>query len=127
LIATVAVGALVAAQFNTALDRDLAPQPLTAPGRAAVAQVKRLTLGRLFVAGVPRREASTIVATSNQSSLAAFRLGIGVAGGLVILGGIIGAVGIRDPRRVVRAEHCAGGQLAGAPLDAAGLTAPKTA
>jgi hypothetical protein len=50
-----------------------------------------------------------------------------VAGGLVILGGIIGAVGIRDPRRVVRAEHCAGGQLAGAPLDAAGLTAPKTA
>jgi hypothetical protein len=126
LIATVAVGALVAAQFNTALDRDLAHQPLTAPGRAAVAQVKRLTLGRLFVAGVPRREASTIVATSNQSSLAAFRLGIGVAGGLVILGGIIGAVGSRDPARSSSRALCRR-PARGCPLDAAGLTAPKTA
>src|SRR3954453_2526492 len=32
-----------------------------------------------------------------------------------------GAVGIRNPRRIVRAGQCPGGQLAGAPLDAAGL------
>jgi hypothetical protein len=49
------------------------------------------------------------------------RVGIGVASGLVIIGGLIGAAGIRDPRRAVRASQCPGGQLAGASLDAAGL------
>ncbi len=61
---------------------------------------------------------------ARQSSLVAFRVGVGVASGLVIIGGLIGA-GIRNPRRVVRASQCSGGQLAGAPLDAAGLHAPQ--
>ena len=127
LIATVTVGALVAAQFTASLDQSLEGRPLTKSGQAAVAEAKRLTLGRPSVAGVPPREAAAITAGSNTASVDAFRLGIGVAGGLVIVGGLIGAAGIRNPRRVVRAEHCPGGQLAGAPLDAAGLHAPASA
>ena len=101
LIATVAVGALVAAQFSSSLDRHLAGRPLTPRGQAAVAQAKRLTFGRPSVAGVPPREAVAITVASNQSSLEAFRLGVGVAGTLVIIGGLIGAAGISNPRRVV--------------------------
>jgi EmrB/QacA subfamily drug resistance transporter len=127
LIATVAIGALVAAQFSSSLDHKLAGRPLTPGGRAAVAEAKQLTLGRPSVAGLPPREAAAITVASGQSSLEAFRVGIGVAGGLVILGGLIGAVGIRNPRRVVQARQCAGGQLAGAPLDAAGLHASQAA
>ncbi len=127
LIATVAVGALVAAQFSSSIDHQLAGTRLTPPGRAAVAQAKRLTLGRPSVARVPPREASAIVAASNESSIEAFRLGIGVAGALVIIGGTIGCVGIRNPRRAVSAQRCAGGQLAGAPLDAAGVHAAEPA
>jgi hypothetical protein len=127
LIATVTVGALVAAQFSASLDQSLGGRPLTKNGQAAVAEAKQLTLGRPSVAGVPPREAAAITAGSNAASLDAFRLGIGVAGGLVIVGGLIGAAGIRNPRRVVRAEHCSGGQLAGAPQDAAGLHAPASA
>jgi EmrB/QacA subfamily drug resistance transporter len=127
LIATVAIGAVVAAQFSSSLDRQLAGQPLTPRGHAAVAQAKRLTLGRPSVAGVPPRQASAIVAASDQASVDAFRWGIGVASVLVIGGGLIGAAGIRNPRRVVAAEHCSGGQLAGAPLDAAGVHAPAPA
>jgi hypothetical protein len=67
------------------------------------------------------------MAASNGASLDAFRVGIGVAGGLAIVGGLIGAAGIRNPRRVVHAERCAGGQLAGAPLDAAGVHAVQAA
>jgi len=89
-------------------------------------EAKRLTLGRPSVAGVPRRQAAAITAGSNAASVDAFRLGIGVAGGLVIIGGLIGAAGIRNPRRVVKAERCAGGQIAGAPLDAAGVHAAQT-
>jgi EmrB/QacA subfamily drug resistance transporter len=126
LIATVAVGALVAAQFSASLDQSLEGRPLTNSGEAAVAEAKRLTLGRPSVAGLPPREAAAVTAGSNAASLDAFRLGIGVAGGLVIVGGLIGAAGIRNPRRAVRAQQCFGGQLAGAPLDAAGLHAPAS-
>jgi EmrB/QacA subfamily drug resistance transporter len=126
LIATVAIGAIVAAQFSSSLDHHLAGQPLTPSGQAAVVEAKQLTLGRPSVVGVPPREATAITAASGQSSLDAFRVGIDVASGLVVLGGLIGAAGIQNPRRTVRAQQCAGGQLAGAPLDAAGLhaTAP---
>ena len=127
LIATVTVGALVAAQFGSSLDRSLAHRGLTGAGRAAVAEAKRLTLGRPSVAAVPPRQAAAITAGSNAASVDAFRLGVGVAGGLVIIGGLIGAAGIRNPQRVVRAEGCAGGQIAGAPLDAAGVHAPQAA
>jgi EmrB/QacA subfamily drug resistance transporter len=125
LIATVSLGALVAAQFGSSLDHSLAHRRLTRSGQAAVAEAKRLTLGRPSVAGVPPRQAAAITAGSNAASVDAFRLGIGVAGGLVIIGGLIGAAGIRNPRRVVKAERCAGGQIAGAPLDAAGVHAAE--
>jgi EmrB/QacA subfamily drug resistance transporter len=127
LIATVAIGALVAAQFGSALNRQLAGRPLTPRGRAAVAEAKRLTLGRPSVAGIPRREAKAIVVASDQASVDAFRWGIGVASLLVSGGGLIGAAGIRNPRRAVKAEQCSGGQLAGAPIDAAGVHAPAPA
>ena len=123
LIATVGIGAIVAAQFSASLDRDLAGQPLTPRGQAAVAEAKQLTLGKPSVAGVPPREARAITVASGDSSLTAFRVGIGVASALVVLGGLIGAAGIQNPRRVVRAQQCPGGQLSGAPLDAAGLHA----
>jgi EmrB/QacA subfamily drug resistance transporter len=127
LIATVAIGALVAAQFSSSLDHHLAGRPLTPRGHAAVAEAKQLTLGRPSVARLPPREAVAITVASGQSSLEAFRVGIGVASGLVVIGGLIGAAGIRNPRRVVQAKQCAGGQLAGAPLDAAGLHASQQA
>ena len=127
LIATVAIGALVAAQFSSSLDRHLAGQPLTPRGHAAVAEAKRLTLGRPSVAGVPPRQARAIVTASDGASVDAFRLGVGVASALVIAGGLIGAAGIRNPRRRVAAEQCWGGQLAGAPLDAAGLHTSQAA
>jgi hypothetical protein len=127
LIATVAIGALVAGQFSASLDHKLAGRPLTPRGHVAVAQAKQLTLGRPSVAGLPPREAVAITVASGQSSLVAFRFGIGVASALVIIGGLIGAAGIRNPRRLVRASQCPGGQLAGAPLDAAGLHASRPA
>jgi EmrB/QacA subfamily drug resistance transporter len=127
LIATVAIGALVAAQFSASLDQRLAGRPLTPGGRAAIAEAKQLTLGRPSVAGLPRHEAVVITVASGQSSLEAFRVGIAVASALVIIGGLIGAAGIRNPRRVVRASQCSGGQLAGAPLDAAGVHAGSAA
>ena len=109
-----------------AFDR-VAGETLSPAGRAAIAQAKQLTPGRPSVAGVPPREPAAITVESDRSSLQAFRVGIGVAGGLVMIGGLIGVAGIRNPRRVVSARECPGGQLVGAPLDVAGLHASQAA
>jgi hypothetical protein len=60
------------------------------------------------------------VAGAVQSASArAFHVGIGISTALVALGGVLGLVGIRNPRRTVRCQDCAGGQLAGQPIDSA--------
>jgi EmrB/QacA subfamily drug resistance transporter len=55
----------------------------------------------------------------DQSSVDAFHQAILLCGVLVAAGGVTGLVGIVNPRRPLKAEGCAGGQLAGAPEAAA--------
>jgi len=60
-----------------------------------------------------------------SASVHAFHIGMGISATLVALGGLLGLAGIRNPRRIVRCEDCAGGQLAGQPLDAARRRTPE--
>ncbi len=126
LVAIAAIGAVVAAQFASALDGRLSGRRLDARARAAVAVVKRQPLGRPPVTGLPAPEARAISAAAGAASVSSFRLGLGVAAFLVALGGLLGAFGIRNPQRPVAAEHCPGGQLAGASPDAAGCPEPAS-
>jgi hypothetical protein len=57
---------------------------------------------------------------ANSSSVKAFHQAILACAALVAAGGIIGAIGIVNPRRTVEAAQCSGGQLVGAPVPAAG-------
>ncbi len=120
LLAISVIGAVVAAQFAGALDGRLAGRRLDGRARAAVAQLKRQPLGRPGVTGLPPAEGRAISAAAGEASVSSFHLGLGVAAALVALGGLLGAGGIRNPRRRVAAKDCGGGQLAGATLDAAG-------
>jgi predicted MFS family arabinose efflux permease len=52
---------------------------------------------------------------ANHESVQAFRMAMVVCAVLVALGGVIGALGIVNPRRTVDAEGCSGGQLVGTP------------
>jgi hypothetical protein len=56
---------------------------------------------------------------ARDASIGAFRLGMGISAALVALGGVLGLVGIRNPRRVVKASGCPGGQLVGVPEEGA--------
>ena len=64
------------------------------------------------------------------ASVHAFHVGIGISAVLVALGGLLGLALIRNPRRAVRCEDCAGGQFAGQPVEvgreAAGAGANST-
>jgi EmrB/QacA subfamily drug resistance transporter len=119
LLGTAAVGAIVAAQFGSALDHRLAAVTLTPAGRTAAVHAKRLTLGRPPVSGLPAGEAHALITAADGASTSAFHTGILVAAALVSAGGLAGAAGIRNPRRRVAARECAGGSLVGAPRDSA--------
>jgi EmrB/QacA subfamily drug resistance transporter len=114
LLAVAALGAVVAAQFSSALDDRLAGRPLSPAARAAVEEARGQTLARVD----PARAGPEVAAAVEAASVRAFRVGLGISAVLVALGGVLGLAGIRNPRREVRCEDCAGGQLAGQPVDA---------
>jgi hypothetical protein len=105
LLGTAAVGAVVAAVFASSLDNSLQGKPLGPRARGAVAQAKRLPLGRPDVNGLPPREAHAISSAAEQASLDSFHLGMAIAAILVAGGGVIGAAGIRDPRALQAATQ----------------------
>jgi hypothetical protein len=124
LLGTAAVGAAVAASFVSQLDSQLADRPLGPPAQAAVAEAKKLPLGLPSTKGLLPVQARAVTSAAENASLESFHLGLGIAALLVALGGVAGVVGVRNPKRVVLAEECEGGQLVGASLDAAGCHEP---
>src|SRR4051812_15960536 len=93
LLAIATVGAIVSAQFGSALDRELAGRSLTPAAHAAVREVK----DRPLTGGVPAHP--ELDRAVEAASVHAYRLGLGVGGGLVILGGVISLIGIVNPAR----------------------------
>jgi EmrB/QacA subfamily drug resistance transporter len=119
LLGTAAIGAVVAASFSASLDSRLVGVSLGAPARVAVGEAKRLPLGRPDVRALPIAQARAVTDAAEDASLRSFHIGLGVAAALVAAGGLVGAAGIRNPKRKVRAEACPGGQLVGASPEAA--------
>ncbi len=120
LLGTAAVGAAIASSFVASMNSRLAGVALGNPGKAAVAQAKRLPLGRPDVHGMPSAQAHAVTAAAEGASLHSFHLGMAIAAGLVALGGLVGAAGIRNPRKEqeeIHASSCPGGQLVGSSSD----------
>jgi EmrB/QacA subfamily drug resistance transporter len=89
LLAIAALGAIVAARFGDVLDERAAGLP--EPARAAVEDARPLAGG---VPGMP-----TLDRPVEQASVSAYRAGMAVGGGLVIVGGVISLLGIANPKR----------------------------
>lgn len=125
LLAIAAIGAVISAQFSGDLDRRLRGHPLSAAARAAVAQARSQTLARV----APGQAGPAVARAVQAAAVHAFHVGIGISAMLVAIGGLLALTAIRNPRRSVRSQDCAGGQLAGQPLDTAqarpALTTPR--
>jgi EmrB/QacA subfamily drug resistance transporter len=113
LIGTAAVGAAISAAFSSSLESHLAGATLGAPARALVRAAERLPLGRPDVSTLAPVQARALRDAAEQASLHSFHLGLAIAAVLLAIGGVVGAVGIRNPSRDVEAAQCAGGQLVG--------------
>ena len=119
LIAIAAVGAVVASSFGSALRDELGAQASRPEVARAIAEAEKQPLARLEVSDVPPRVRAEVASGSQDASVQAFHVAIGIATVLVALGGVLGLVGIVNPRRRVEAKGCPGGQLAGCPGEAA--------
>ncbi len=127
LLGVAALGAVVAATFTSSLDGGaLRDRALSAPAQRSVAEARERALARADTAGLPAGEARAVASAVQDASVHAFHSGMGIATGLVALGGLLGLAGIVNPRRAVSAKGCAGGQLVGAPEEVA-LTRPQAA
>jgi EmrB/QacA subfamily drug resistance transporter len=114
LVAIAGVGAIVAASFGSKLDEELGGRAQGNPQlQAAIEDAKRQPLAEVVVPGLPEAEQGEVSDASEDASVSAFRVGIGISTVLVALGGVLGLVGIVNPRRRVEAEDCPGGQLVG--------------
>jgi EmrB/QacA subfamily drug resistance transporter len=121
LLAVAALGAVVSMSFASSVDSSLGDRPLSPASQAAVTEAKRQTLAAVDVSSLPAAERAPVARAVQDASVHAFHLGMGLSAALVALGGVLGLVGIVNPRRTVRCEDCAGGQLVAAPADAVRL------
>jgi EmrB/QacA subfamily drug resistance transporter len=120
LVAIAGVGALVAASFGSKLDDELGAEAAARPAvRVAVEDAKQQPLAEIVVPGLPARLQSEVSEAAETASIEAFHVGIAISTGLVALGGMLGLIGIVNPRRRVEAEDCPGGQLVGVSEEAA--------
>ena len=100
LLAIAVLGAVISAHFGARLDswaRATGRSPRRRRGRSPKPRNSRSACRRPKGCGRGRRGGSS--APSSDASTSAFHLGAGLAGALMIVGGLVSAVGIRDPKR----------------------------
>jgi EmrB/QacA subfamily drug resistance transporter len=125
LVAIAAVGALVAAQFGSALDERLSDRPGLAPAAREVAEeAKDRPLDPEPAPGLPAPESAAVDEAVEESSIQSFKVAAGASALLMLLGGLVSAAGMRTPRRDVPCEDCPGGALVGASEEVARVRVP---
>jgi EmrB/QacA subfamily drug resistance transporter len=113
LLAIAVLGAVISANFSTKLDDQLGTAPLSTAGTTAVSDAKEKPLAVPETDGMAPPEASRVTSAAADASTSSFHLGIGIAGILMIAGGIVAGLGIENPRRRVEAVPTRGAAAAG--------------
>lgn len=119
LFAIAVTGALIFAQFSVSVDNDLRAQRLGPAAQQQLEHARERPLSTDVAGGLTPADATRLGDALSDASVDSFRLGIGVIGGLVLLAGLIGALGVRARQRGWQAGGCPGGSLVGAHRDVA--------
>jgi EmrB/QacA subfamily drug resistance transporter len=125
LLATAAVGAVLAASYADRLDRELAGRALTPAAQEQVAVARDRALSPVDPAALPPQDRAVVTEAVQEAGVATFHLAALIGAVMVAAAGLLGGLLLRNCRRPTEAAHCPGGQLVGAPEEA-GRGTPAT-
>jgi EmrB/QacA subfamily drug resistance transporter len=128
LLATAAVGAVLAGFYADRLDSELAAQRLSPAAQEQVATARDRALGPVNREALPPRDREVVTEAVRDAGVEAFHLAAVIGAGMLAFAGLLGGVLLRNPRRPTAAARCPGGQLVGAPEEAGrGTPVPEPA
>ena len=104
LLAIAVLGALISGSFSSTVDNNLSGAQLSPQARKAADDAKGKPLASADTAGLSAAEAARVDSAVTNASTDAFHLGIGAGGLLMIVGGIIAGIGLRNPSRETEYE-----------------------
>jgi EmrB/QacA subfamily drug resistance transporter len=99
LLAIAVLGALIAGQFGSKVDDNLGNTSLSADAEKTVDDAKANPLLRPDTSGLPPAQGARVEAASVSAAEDSFHLGMMVAGTLMIVGGVLAGIGLRNPSR----------------------------
>jgi len=118
LLATAAVGAILAGFYADRLDGALAGRTLTPAAQAQVAEARDRALSPVMPAELPPEDRAVVTGAVRNAGVDAFHLSAIVGAAMLTLAGLLGGLLLRNPRRRTAAARCPGGQIVGAPEEA---------
>jgi EmrB/QacA subfamily drug resistance transporter len=130
LLATAAVGAVLAASYADRLDAELAGQTLSPAAQVQVADARDRALSPVDPAALPAADRAVVTTAVEDAGVATFHLAALIGAVMLAAAGLLGGLLLRNCRRPTEAAHCPGGQLVGAPEEAGragGATEPAAA
>ena len=113
LLAIAILGALISGQFGSAIDTELEGATLSPDAQSVVDEAKADPLNTPDTSGLAPNEAEQVEEASVSAATDGFHLGLIVGGGLMILGGIVAGVGLRNPSRSGEERHAPRAATAG--------------
>jgi EmrB/QacA subfamily drug resistance transporter len=113
LFAIAVLGAAISASFGSSIDSNLGEAPLSPRAATAVAEAKDQPLAVPVARRLSPAEATRVRSAAAEASTSAFHLGVGIAGLLMIAGGIVAGIGIVNPDRRMEAVPAGGAAAAG--------------
>jgi EmrB/QacA subfamily drug resistance transporter len=130
LLAIAILGALIAGSFTSTIDDNLSGKQLSPQAQQAVSKAEDKPLGAADTADLAATEAATVDDAVTDASTKSFHLGIAAGGILMIIGGVIAGIGLRNPSRETEYEApgaATAGECAHCPdhLDGAGKAEPQ--
>jgi EmrB/QacA subfamily drug resistance transporter len=99
VLAIAIFGALIAGKFTSTVDEKLSDANLSSRADQAISEAKANPLQRPDTGGLPSAEAAEVESASVAGAEDGFHLSMIAAGSLMIVGGVIAGIGLRNPPR----------------------------
>ena len=99
VLAIAILGALIAGQFGSTVDERVAAANLSPGAQQEIAKAKDNPLQRPDTAGLPPAQAAEVESATAAGAEDGFDLAMMVAGGLMIVGGVVAGIFLRNPSR----------------------------